>query len=75
MQQGARVTLLGVALDIAGAFATTGVLQSLLFDVAAFYVVTFAAMSAVMVAVALLASYLPARRASSQYPVQALREE
>jgi ABC-type antimicrobial peptide transport system permease subunit len=73
--QGGRVALVGVALGVVVALAVTGVLQSLLFGVQAFDAVTFIGMSAVMLVVALLASYLPAYRASSVDPMQALRGE
>ena len=71
--QGGRVALLGVVLGVLAALALTGVLKSLLFGVAAFDAPTFAAMSGVMLAVAMLASYIPAHRASSVDPMQALR--
>jgi len=73
VMQGSRVTMLGVALGILAALGLTGVLESLLFGVKALDVPTFAAMSALMLVVAFLASYLPARRASSVDPIEALR--
>jgi ABC-type antimicrobial peptide transport system permease subunit len=73
--QGARVTLVGVAIGLAGALAATRVLGTLLFGVQAIDATTFAAMSALMLAVALLASYLPARHASAVDPMRALRVE
>ena len=60
---------------ILAAFGVTRVLESLLFGVQAFDAPTFIGMSAVMLAVALLASYLPAYRASSVDPMQALRTD
>ena len=75
LSQGARVATLGVVLGAAGAVAATRALGSLLYGVAALDVTTFAVMSAAMVAVALLASWLPARRASSVDPMVALRIE
>ena len=71
--QGGRVALLGVGIGIAVALGVTGVLQSLLFGVTAFDAPTFIAMSAVMLVVAVCASYIPAYRASSVDPMQALR--
>lgn len=71
--QGSRVALMGVAAGVAIAFAVTGVLKSLLFGVEALDAPTFIAMSLVMLAVALLASYIPAHRASAVDPIQALR--
>lgn len=75
LSQGARVAALGVVLGAIGAVAATRALGSLLYGVAALDLATFAAMSAAMVAVALLASWLPARRASSVDPIVALRIE
>ena len=69
------MALLGVAIGVAVAFGVTGVLKSLLFGVEAFDAATFGAMSGVMLAVALLASYVPAYRASAVDPMQALRGE
>ena len=57
------------------ALLLTRVLESLLFGVAAVHVPTFAITAAAMIAIALVASYLPARRASTIDPVQALRAE
>ncbi|MEX2271422.1 MAG: ADOP family duplicated permease [Vicinamibacterales bacterium] len=73
--QGSRVTLIGVAIGIAAALGLTGLLESLLFGVEPLDAATFVAMSALMLGVAFLASYLPARRASSVDPVDALRGE
>jgi ABC-type antimicrobial peptide transport system permease subunit len=75
LSQGARVAGLGVALGAIGAIAATRALGSLLYGVAALDLATFAVMSGAMVAVALLASWLPARRASSVDPIVALRIE
>jgi predicted permease len=73
--QGGRVALLGVLVGLVAAAALTRFLASLLFDVGSFDLVTFAAMSAVMLLVAVVASYIPARRASAVDPVQAMRAE
>ena len=73
--QGARVTLIGVVIGLVAALAATRVLGVLLFGVGAVDMTTFAAMSALMVAVALLASYLPARHASAVDPMRSLRVE
>jgi ABC-type antimicrobial peptide transport system permease subunit len=73
--QGARVTLAGVAFGLLAALTLTRVLDSLLFGVGTLDVLTFVAMSGVMLAVALLASYIPARRASSVDLMQSLRSE
>ena len=55
--------------------ALTRVMASLLFGVSATDVVTFSAVPLILIAIALLASYLPARRATEVDPVVALREE
>jgi predicted permease len=73
--QGARITGVGVAIGLLAALALTRVLDSLLFGVGSLDLPTFAAMAAVMLAVALLASYLPARRASLVDPMRSLRVE
>jgi predicted permease len=73
--QGGRVALAGVALGVLVSLGLTRYIESLLFGVKPLDVPTFAGVSAVMVAVALLASYLPARRASRVDPVEALRAE
>ena len=75
VRQGAQVALLGVVAGAAAAAALTRYIQTLLFGVGPFDVTAFAAMSAAMLAVALLASYIPARRASRIDPVKALRAE
>jgi putative ABC transport system permease protein len=75
VMQGSSVTMLGVALGIAAALWLTGVLESLLFGVKALDPPTFAAMSLLMLAVSVLASYVPARRASAVDPVDALKGE
>ena len=67
--------LAGVGIDLAGASALTRYLETLLFGVRATDPLTFAAMVAVMLAVAAAASYLPARRAARVDPMIALRAE
>jgi predicted permease len=73
--QGSRVALVGVVIGVVGALLLTRVIESLLFGVAPIDPVTFAVMSALMLGVALLASYIPARRASSVDPMRSLRME
>ena len=73
--QGAQVAILGVVVGALAAIALTSYIQTLLFNVQRFDVVAFAGMSAVMLLVALLASYIPALRASRVSPVIALRSE
>jgi predicted permease len=73
--QGARVVAIGVAIGVAVALMSTRALGSLLFGVPAVDAATFVGMSASMVAVGLLASYMPARRASRVDPMESLRGE
>ena len=73
--QGAQVALLGVVVGALAAVGLTTYIQTLLFDVGRFDFTAFAGMSAVMLVVALLASYIPALRASRVNPVIALRSE
>ena len=73
--QGARVALLGVVMGALAAVVLTRSIQTLLFGVGRLDATAFAATSAVMLAVALLASYIPARRASRVDPLVALRNE
>lgn len=73
--QGGRVTLLGVAIGLLAAVALTRLLETMLFGVGALDPLTFVALSLLMLAVALLASYIPARRASAVDPMQSLRVE
>jgi putative ABC transport system permease protein len=73
--QGARVVGAGAAIGIGVALASTRALHGLLYGVAAFDLSTFAAMSASLVVVGLLASYMPARRASNIDPIESLRSD
>jgi putative ABC transport system permease protein len=75
LRQGAKLALLGVALGLVGALALGRVLRSLLYDVSAADPVTFTSVAALAIAIAALACYLPARRATSVDPANALRSE
>jgi len=73
--RGARLAALGIAIGLAGAFALTRLLASLLFEVKPDDPLTFAAVAFLLVAVALTACYIPARRAMRVDPMIALRYE
>jgi predicted permease len=72
---GAVIAALGLVLGLAGAFGLTRFLQGLLYETAPLDVATFAGMSALLFVVALVASYLPARKAASVSPLEAMRIE
>jgi predicted permease len=75
VSQGMRMALIGVALGLAGALALTRVLAGLLLGIGTTDSVTFVGVPLLLVAVALLACYLPARRAARVNPLVALRHE
>jgi predicted permease len=75
LRQGAELTVTGSALGLIGAVALTRVMASLLFGVSTTDLVTFAAVSLVMIATSMVASYVPALRATRVDPVVALRDE
>lgn len=75
LRQGLWKSGIGIGLGLTGAFLLSRYMTSLLFGVRPTDPVVYAAVSAVLVAVALLASYLPARRAAKIDPLAALRDE
>ncbi len=70
-----RLAAAGVAVGLAASAAATRLLEKLLFGVKPFDLGTYAAVAAVLGAVALLATWLPARRAMRVDPMTALRED
>ena len=73
--QGFKLVVIGLAIGLAGAFALTRLLASLLFGVGTKDPLTFVAVAGILAFVAVLACYLPARRASRVDPLIALRYE
>jgi len=75
LRQGAQMALVGVMIGVACAFALTRLMTNLLFGVTAHDPITYAAVAALLFVVALLACYIPARRAMRVDPIVALRYE
>jgi putative ABC transport system permease protein len=75
VSQGAKVVLVGVILGVGVAFLSTRLLGRLLYNVEAVDPIVFAIMSLMMLGVGMLASYMPARRASRVDPIESLRSD
>jgi len=75
VSQGAKVVLDGTVVGLAAALASTRFLKALLYQVDALDPVVFVAMSLMMLAIGMLASYVPARRASNVDAVESLRND
>ena len=73
--QGLRTIFIGVAIGFAGALVLTRAVESLLFGVTATDPLTFCSVTVLLVGTALLACYIPARRATKIDPMVALRYE
>ena len=75
LRQGMALTLIGVVLGLVASFAFTRLLTSMLFDIGSTDFVTYAAIPVLLALVALLACFIPARRATKVDPLVALRYE
>jgi putative ABC transport system permease protein len=75
LRRGVLAALVGLAFGVAGARLLTSVLAGMLYGVTATDLLTFAVAAAVMLAVAIVASYVPARRAMRADPLEVLRAE
>ncbi|HEY4840101.1 MAG TPA: FtsX-like permease family protein, partial [Candidatus Acidoferrales bacterium] len=75
MSSGMTLLLFGLGIGLAGAFSLSRFLQSMLFQVKSTDIMTFASVPVLLAAVAFLACYLPARRATLVDPVVALRND
>lgn len=75
LRQGVKLTLSGIAIGLVGAWVTTRLLTALLYGVSVTDPLTFIGVSLLLISVALLACYLPARRATKVDPMIALRQD
>jgi putative ABC transport system permease protein len=75
MKNGVQMTLVGVAIGLAAALLLTRLMRSMLFGVQPGDPLTFAAVAALLGVIAMLACYVPARRAMKVDPIEALRQE
>jgi predicted permease len=75
LREAGWLTMMGIALGVAGSMGAASLIRSLLFGVNSWDVTTMAGVAAILWIAALAASFLPARRAASTDPVEALRAE
>jgi putative ABC transport system permease protein len=75
LSQGMKLVVIGLVIGVAGAFSLTHLLTRLLYEIKPNDPLTFVGVSAVLLVVALFASWLPARRAAKVHPMEALRYE
>jgi putative ABC transport system permease protein len=73
--QGMKLVLIGLAIGLAGALALTRLMKALLFGVSANDPLTFCTIALLLALVALLACWIPGRRATRVNPIVALRQE
>jgi ABC-type antimicrobial peptide transport system permease subunit len=75
LRQGARLAIIGVVIGLAAAFVLTRLLHELLYGVATLDPMSFISVPVVLLLVAALSSYIPARRAARVSPVVAMKAE
>jgi ABC-type antimicrobial peptide transport system permease subunit len=75
LRSGSRLIALGIAIGLIGAVISARLIQSFLFGVSQYDPFTYAAVATILFAIALLATWLPARRATQVDPIAALRAE
>jgi predicted permease len=75
LRRGMKLTLIGMALGLIGAVASTRLLRDMLFGIKPFDPLTFAAMTLLLISISLVACFLPARRATKVDPMNVLRNE
>ena len=75
VRQGGTVVLIGLAIGLIGAFALTRVMEAILFNVSPTDPATYVVVTVFLLAIGLMATYLPARRAAEVDPVEALRAD
>ncbi|HYL99235.1 MAG TPA: FtsX-like permease family protein, partial [Blastocatellia bacterium] len=73
--QGLRVSSIGLAVGLAGCFAFTRLMATLLFNTGALDPLTLGSVAAILIVVSILAAYIPARRATKVDPINALRRD
>jgi putative ABC transport system permease protein len=75
LKDGVRMTLVGIVLGVAGALGLTRLLRTMLYGVSSTDPLTFISVAALLGAIAMLACYVPARRAMKVDPMEALRHQ